>query len=142
MSNIVRTGGGISLSALLGARKAKALSERMAATLPLRNADRAITGEGISWWQAWMDHAEPGDCWWDAINYGSAVRSMPPAVMTGSWYDIFLPWQLRDFVNAQRAAGAGGRGPRRRHRGPGQLRRMTARHAPSVSRTACCKAAV
>jgi putative CocE/NonD family hydrolase len=103
MSNIIRTGGGISLKALLGARNAKAFSERVAATLPLRKADRVIAPDGVSWWQHWMNHAEPGDPWWDAIDYGTAAQNMPPTVMTGAWYDIFLPWQLRDFVNAQQA---------------------------------------
>ena len=103
MTNIIRTGGGISLKALFGARQAKAVSERVVATLPLRKADRVIAPDGVSWWQHWMDHAEPGDRWWDAIDYGRAAQSMPPTVMTGAWYDIFLPWQLRDFVNAQQA---------------------------------------
>jgi putative CocE/NonD family hydrolase len=103
MANVIRTGGEISVSAILGARKMQALSERAAATLPLRKADRLIAPEGVSWWQDWMDHAEPGDPWWDAIDYGAAPESAPPTVMTGGWYDIFLPWQLRDFSNAQRA---------------------------------------
>ena len=43
--------------------------------IPLRKADRVLTPEGVSWWQDWMDHAEPGDPWWDAIDYGGAAET-------------------------------------------------------------------
>jgi putative CocE/NonD family hydrolase len=103
MLNIVKTGGRRSLGALIEQRKAKALAARAADTIPLRRADRLIAPEGVPWWQDWMDHAEPGDPWWDPVNYGAAAQTMPPTVMTAGWYDIFLPFQLRDFVAAQRA---------------------------------------
>jgi putative CocE/NonD family hydrolase len=103
MLNIVRTGGRRSIGSILEQRKAKALAARAADTIPLRRADRLITPGGVSWWQDWMDHAEPGDPWWDPVNYGSAAQTMPPAVMTAGWYDIFLPFQLRDFAAARSA---------------------------------------
>jgi len=103
MADIIRTGGAISIGSLLGRRKMQAVSDRAAETIPLRKADRLMTPDGIFWWQDWMDHAEPGDPWWDAVNYGAAARNIPPTVMVGGWYDIFLPWQLRDFMNAQSA---------------------------------------
>ncbi len=103
MVNLIQTGGGNIVSRLLGQRKTKALSERAAATIPLRKADRLIAPDGVSWWQDWMDHAEPGDSWWQPVDYGAAAQSIPPTVMTGGWYDIFLPFQLRDFTNAQQA---------------------------------------
>jgi uncharacterized protein len=103
MVHIVRTGGMHPLASMLGQRKMKALTARAIATLPLRKADRILAPEGVSWWQDWMDHAEPGDEWWDPIDYGNAAQTMPPSVMVGGWYDIFLPFQLRDFTAAQRA---------------------------------------
>jgi len=103
MVEIIRTGGMNRLGSLFGRRKTKVLTERAFSTIPLRKADRHFSPEGVSWWQDWMDHAEPGDPWWDAINYGAAAQSLPPTVMVGGWYDIFLPWQLRDFANALRA---------------------------------------
>jgi hypothetical protein len=103
MVEIIRTGGMIGLGSLLGRRKTKVMTERANATIPLRKADGLFRPEGVSWWQDWMDHAEPGDPWWDAINYGAAAQTLPPTVMVGGWYDIFLPWQLRDFANAVRA---------------------------------------
>ena len=103
MLGVVTTGGKNPLTALLARRKTKPLRERALATLPLRTADRILTPGGVGWWQDWMDHAEPGDPWWQPIDYGPAAAGMPPAVMVGGWYDIFLPWQLRDFMAAQRA---------------------------------------
>src|SRR5580704_6859309 len=103
MVNLVRTGGGNLVSRILGQRKMKALSQHAAATIPLRKADQLIAPDGVSWWQDWMDHAEPGDPWWQQVDYGAAAQSLPPTVMTGGWYDIFLPFQLRDFTNAQQA---------------------------------------
>jgi putative CocE/NonD family hydrolase len=103
MVNILRTGGMNPVRSMLGRRKMKALSERAVATIPMRQADRVITPEGVPWWQDWMDHAEPGDPWWNPIDYGAAAKSMPPSVMIAGWYDIFLPFQLRDFAAAQQA---------------------------------------
>ena len=103
MSDIIRTGGGNPFAAFLRRRKTKALSEHAAATIPMRRADRLAAPEGVSWWQDWMDHAGPGDPWWDAVDYGAAAQTVPPTVMVAGWYDIFLPFQLRDFENAQNA---------------------------------------
>jgi uncharacterized protein len=103
MLNIIQTRGMNPVIALIGQRKAKALSERATAIIPLRNADRPLAPEGVFWWQDWMDHAEPGDSWWDPVDYGAAAQNLAPSVMTAGWYDIFLPWQLRDFVLAHNA---------------------------------------
>ncbi len=65
MVNIVRAGGANPLASMLGRRKMNALSVRAVAAIPLRKADRVLAPEGISWWQDWMDHAEPGDPWWE-----------------------------------------------------------------------------
>jgi uncharacterized protein len=103
MLNVFRTSGMNLMSAVLTARKTRALTARAIEVLPLRRADRVLTPEGVFWWQDWMDHSEPGDPWWDPVNYGAAPDTMPSTVMTTGWYDIFLPWQLRDFVAAQKA---------------------------------------
>jgi putative CocE/NonD family hydrolase len=105
MVEIVRTGaGGLNpFVAFIGRWKVKVLLERAATTIPLRKADRILAPEGVFWWQDWMDHAEPCDPWWNPIDYGAAARTLPPTAMVGGWYDIFLPFQLRDFSAAQNA---------------------------------------
>jgi uncharacterized protein len=103
MVNIIRTTGMSVVRTMLNARKTRALTQPAMDTIPLREADRVLTPQGVSWWQDWMDHAEPNDPWWDTVDYGQAATNLPPTVMTAGWYDIFLPWQLKDFMAAQRA---------------------------------------
>jgi len=103
MLNVFRSSGMSVVSAILNARKTRTLTQQAMKTIPLREADRVMTPQGVSWWQDWMDHAEPHDPWWDAVDYGKAAETLPPTVMTAGWYDIFLPWQLKDFMTAQRA---------------------------------------
>jgi uncharacterized protein len=103
MLGVLRTSGTRFLTALISARKMRALTPRAIETIPLRKADRILAPEGVPWWQDWMDHAEPNDPWWDAADYGQAAETIPPTVMIAGWYDLFLPWQLKDFMAAQRA---------------------------------------
>ncbi len=103
MLSVFRTSGLSPLAALMSARKTRPLTQQAMETIPLRKADRVLAPEGVSWWQDWMDHAEPNDPWWDPVNYGQAAETVPPMLMTAGWHDIFLPWQLRDFMTAQRA---------------------------------------
>jgi uncharacterized protein len=103
MLNVIRSAGLNAFAALLRARRNRGLTAQAMSAIPLRGADRVLTPEGVPWWQDWMDHAEPNDPWWDAVNYGAAAETLPPTVMIAGWYDIFLPWQLRDFMAAQQA---------------------------------------
>jgi putative CocE/NonD family hydrolase len=103
MLGVVRTTGMSLLRARIRARKTTALTPQAMESIPLRKADQILAPEGISWWQDWMDHSEPDDPWWDAANYGRAAETIPPTVMVAGWHDLFLPWQLRDFVTAQLA---------------------------------------
>jgi uncharacterized protein len=91
------------LRARIRARRTTALMPQAMKSVPLRKADQILAPEGISWWQDWMDHAEPDDPWWDAADFGQAAKTIPPTVMVGGWYDLFLPWQLKDFMAAQLA---------------------------------------
>ncbi|MGH8143997.1 MAG: CocE/NonD family hydrolase [Steroidobacteraceae bacterium] len=101
---MIRTSGSGMLAALLQMRKTRSLAGRAMNVIPLRDADRVLNPQGIAWWQDWVNHAEPNDPFWDAIDYGRAADSLPPTVMSTGWYDIFLPWQLRDFAAARAAA--------------------------------------
>ena len=103
MLNVFRTSGMSLVGALMNARKTTGLAERAIDTIPLRKADRVLTPQGVFWWQDWMDHAEPNDPWWEPVDYGRAATILPPTRMTAGWFDIFLPWQLKDFMTAQSA---------------------------------------
>jgi putative CocE/NonD family hydrolase len=103
MLGVFRSSGMNLPAAILNARKTRALTQRAIETIPLRKADRILAPGGVSWWRDWMDHAEPDDPWWNEIDYGRAAENLPPTVMVAGWYDILLPWQLKDFTTALRA---------------------------------------
>ncbi|MDQ2725921.1 MAG: CocE/NonD family hydrolase [Actinomycetota bacterium] len=77
---------------------------RVYTTLPLSRADSVSVGRSLSFYQDWLVHEQPGDPWWDAVDFGGDLSRVPPASLVGGWYDIFLPAQIADFV-ALRAAG-------------------------------------
>jgi len=103
MDEVKRSEGRNQLLRIPAMRRTRILAEKAMGVLPLKDADRVVAPEGVGWWQDWMNHAEPGDSYWSPIDYGRAAESMPAAVMTAGWYDIFLPWQVKNFVDAQNA---------------------------------------
>jgi putative CocE/NonD family hydrolase len=74
-------------------------------TLPLANMDEQVIGERVPFWQDWMEHSSRDDPWWRAVDFHKSIDQVKrPVTMVAGWYDIFVPWQLRDFA-ALRAAG-------------------------------------
>jgi putative CocE/NonD family hydrolase len=77
---------------------------RAAARLPVGEADVALTGRRVPWFQEWIRHG-PDDPYWLASDHRKNVVRMPPVVyLQGGWYDFFLPGMLADYA-ALRAAG-------------------------------------
>ncbi len=72
--------------------------------LPASDADTALVGRRVPFFQDWLEHEIPGDSWWEPVNFGREVGAVPPATLVGGWYDIFLPSQINDF-RALRSAG-------------------------------------
>ena len=73
--------------------------------LPVGTLDILAFGEPVPWWQDWTQHDDPADPWWDAINHSPAVPQIAaPTSMVAGWQDIFLPFQLKDFIARQQAA--------------------------------------
>jgi putative CocE/NonD family hydrolase len=72
--------------------------------LPLREADAIAAGRTVAFYQSFLEHV-PGDEWWAAADHSGHLADVTvPATLIGGWYDIFLPWQLRDYM-ALRVAG-------------------------------------
>ena len=68
------------------------------ARLPLRDLDKLATGSHVSFFQEWLAHNEPGDAYWETRGFEQTVGEVSaPVQMIAGWYDIFLPWQLRDY---------------------------------------------
>ncbi len=86
---------------ILSPRRARraALSGR-----PLSELDQVATGAQQRFFQDLLVHG-PDTPFWDKRDFSPTVsRVSAPVNMTGGWYDIFLPWQMKDYA-ALRAAG-------------------------------------
>ncbi len=74
------------------------------AVLPLGACDTAAIGEPMHFYQEWLAHSDPGDPWWDGVDFGRRLERIPPASFIGGWYDLFLRSQVEDY-EALRHAG-------------------------------------
>jgi putative CocE/NonD family hydrolase len=74
------------------------------ASLPLTNADRAVTGDVVPFYQDWLER-QHDDGFWTPVEFERHLHdvAMPVTMVTG-WYDMFLPVQLADY-RALRDAG-------------------------------------
>ncbi|MQY09503.1 Cocaine esterase [Actinomadura sp. RB68] len=71
---------------------------------PLGELDVLATGAQQRFFQDLLVN-EPDSPFWDRRDFSPTVADVhAPVNMTGGWYDIFLPWQLKDYA-ALRAAG-------------------------------------
>lgn len=71
---------------------------RLFSHLPLRDLDQLATGMHFSFFQEWLEHTEPGDPYWQERDYTDTLKDITiPINLVGGWYDIFLPWMLRDY---------------------------------------------
>ncbi len=103
MLGIFRNSGMNALRAMLGARKTRALTEQAIGAVPLRKADRVLTPKVFSGGRIGWITPNPTTPGGTRSIMARRPRAIPPTVMTAGWHDIFLPWQLKDFMAAQRA---------------------------------------
>jgi putative CocE/NonD family hydrolase len=74
--------------------------------IPLQAADVAVTGAPVTFWRDFTSHADPGDEFWARTDHDHAdLTRLPPVSMVTGWWDLFLPFQLRDFTAIQAAGG-------------------------------------
>ena len=67
--------------------------------LPLQGAAELAIGRPAVHWQDWLEHNDPEDEYWKEANFRKTLAKVTsPVNMVGGWYDIFLPWQLRDYT--------------------------------------------
>jgi putative CocE/NonD family hydrolase len=91
--------------------------------LPLTDSDRVALGRPVGFYQDWLSHG-PDDEYWTAQSHTHRVTALKsPVSMRTGWYDIYLPWMLRDYA----ALCAAGNPPRLTigpwgHTSPGMLR--------------------
>lgn len=77
--------------------------------LPLTGGDVAANGRRVHWYQDWVGHERLTDDYWTQQSHTASVPDVTaPVYMITGWYDIFLPWQLRNYAQLAEA----GRAPR------------------------------
>ncbi|MFD1541858.1 CocE/NonD family hydrolase [Nonomuraea guangzhouensis] len=83
---------------LLATFTAERKLRRATLTLPLQEADRALTRHQVSWFQDWIAHG-PQQEYWKRMDHRANVERMPPRVhLQGGWHDFFLPSMLDDHA--------------------------------------------
>jgi putative CocE/NonD family hydrolase len=96
-----RAGGRLGVRGRLAARRRMA---RGFEALPLSEADVAVTGERVPFYQDWLARMDD-DAFWAPVEYDRHLESLTvPVTMVTGWYDMFLPAQLADY-QALRTAG-------------------------------------
>ena len=89
------------LRAILTQRKALAPAFTHA---PLNQLDTIAVGRRVTFFQDWLQHNQPGDPYWQAIDHSRGLGAVTaPVYLLAGWYDIFLPEQLADYVALKRA---------------------------------------
>ncbi|MFC5751135.1 CocE/NonD family hydrolase [Actinomadura rugatobispora] len=73
---------------------------------PLSELDALTGGAPMSFYQDLLAaHRDPGSAYWLKRDFSGTVGEVTaPVALLGGWYDVFLPWQVRDYL-ALRAAG-------------------------------------
>ena len=67
--------------------------------LPLRDADRRVTGKEVPFWRKWMDEAVGNDVFWEPLDHTHRIGARtPPNSFTSGWYDFMLDQLLRDYA--------------------------------------------
>lgn len=75
--------------------------------LPLSEGDSAVAGRPIRWYQDWVAHERLSDEYWTQQSHTATVPDVTvPVLMVSGWYDIFLPWQLRNYAQLAAAGNA------------------------------------
>ncbi len=68
------------------------------ARLPLRDLDQLAIGQHSHFFQNWLEHTAADSDYWQRRTFDKTVPEVSaPINFVGGWYDIFLPWQLRDY---------------------------------------------
>jgi putative CocE/NonD family hydrolase len=98
--------GGSTLSYLIKQARAQPRLKQAWSHLPLSEVDGMVTGQEVTFFQEWLAHTEKDDPYWQERVHDARVSEVSaPVCSVGGWYDIFLPWQLRDYA-VLRASGA------------------------------------
>ena len=65
--------------------------------------DEKIIGERVGFWRDWVRHDSASDPWWAPMGHRKSIAGIKrPISMVAGWHDIFLPYQMHDFIDLQK----------------------------------------
>lgn len=71
---------------------------------PLSALDALAVGAELPFFQDVLHNAASGSAYWLRRDHSNGVHEVSaPVSLLGGWYDVFLPWQLRDYLELRRA---------------------------------------
>jgi len=81
-------------------RMRRRTSRAVRAGLPLEELDAFTTGDNVPFFQELLTaHGFAENPFWDGRVHTSAIcPDLPAAAMVGGWYDVFLPWMIKDYL--------------------------------------------
>jgi len=72
--------------------------------LPLASMDEKIIGQRVGFWRDWVQHDSANDPWWAPMSHRKTIANIKrPISLVAGWHDIFLPYQMHDFIELQKA---------------------------------------
>lgn len=78
--------------------RGRRMVEQAAGAVPLGDAARALLGAGAPWFEAWVEHPDPKDPFWDPLRCDTALdRVQAPVLLIGGWQDIFVRQTLQQY---------------------------------------------
>ncbi len=70
--------------------------------LPFKELDKFLLKKQVDFWQLLLMMGESQDGEMTVANYSDCIPGLEaPVTMQGGWYDIFLPWMIKDFAALQ-----------------------------------------
>ncbi|ODQ87449.1 hydrolase [Mycolicibacterium flavescens] len=86
------------IRALVRQLRSRRLLARAMSKLPAGEAGRALLGDGAPWWESWLEHPEPDDPFWTALNLRRALDTTEvPVLLIGGWQDLFLEQTIDQY---------------------------------------------
>lgn len=66
--------------------------------VPLGAAGRKRLGAGAAWWQAWLEHPDRDDSYWQSQRFTKALEeTRVPVLLVNGWQDLFLEQTLEQY---------------------------------------------
>ena len=81
------------------ARISKSKMNRLQNSLPLIDLDVKLTGKELNAWRVVVLNSEPPYTYWESTDRRDKVSNVKAKVsFSTGWWDIFLPWNLEDYL--------------------------------------------